>query len=106
MAASEEKASNGASTADTKCPVHHGEKEARASTAKVGLQARPKKSDGGGLLAQIKTLRALSKRPVPTANGDGTYSKTLVRPKLRQDLSRIGINGEEPSQGYLVDERD
>lgn len=92
MAASEEKVSNGASASDAKSPVNHGEKPAPPA-AKSGSRGYPKKSDGGGLLAQFKLLRQLSKRPVPTANGDGTYSKTLVRPKLRQDLGRIGING-------------
>lgn len=92
MAASE-KASNGASASDSKCPVNHPEKPAPPSATKSGSRGHPKKSDGGGMLAQFKALRQMSKRPVPTANGDGTYSKTIVRPKLRQDLSRIGING-------------
>ena len=88
MAASD-KISNGARTSDSKCPINHA--DAQAPAAKSPSKAPPKSSPG--LLAQLKILRQMSKRPLPTANGDGTYSKKLVRPKFRQDLSRIGING-------------
>ena len=79
---------NGASNASASesCPVNH-----EKAVAPAPKQLRPKKD--AGLLAQFKMLRQLSKRPVPTANGDGTYSKVVVRTKLRQDLSRIGMNG-------------
>lgn len=88
MAASD-KFSNGAGTSESKCPASHADEA--APEAKSYSKTTPKSSPG--LLAQFKILRELSSRPLPTANGDGTYSKKLVRPKLRQDLSRIGING-------------
>ena len=78
-------ASNGASASEL-CPVSH-----EKAVAPVRKQLRPRKD--AGLLAQFKFLRQMSKRPVPTANGDGRYSKVVVKTKLRQDLSRIGMNG-------------
>ena len=86
-------ASNGSGAPEAKCPVNHSEKAVSSSHSKSSSGA-PKESKGDGMLAKLKTLRQMSKRPVPTAYGDGTYPKTLVRPKLRDDLSRIGMNGE------------
>ncbi|SPN99237.1 related to linoleate diol synthase [Cephalotrichum gorgonifer] len=83
-------AANGADTPDTKCHVGH-ENSIPVSAAKGAPKATPKTKKGGSLLAQVKLLRQLSKRPVPTAYGDGRYPQTVVRPKLRDDLSRIGI---------------
>lgn len=87
-------ASNGSGAPDAKCPVNHNAKPVPALPTKSSSRA-PKESGGGGMLAQLKTLRQMSKRPVPTAYGDGTYPKTLVRPKLRNDLSSIGLNGKD-----------
>ena len=94
MASSNGKVSNGAGpSTDSNCPINHAEKQSSSPEVKTGSLAPPKRSSVG-LMAQLKLLRQMSKRPVPTANGDGTYSQTLVRPKLRSDLSRIGMNGE------------
>lgn len=96
-------ASNGAAAPEAKCPINHSE-NAASSPAKSSAKAPKEKSEG--MLAKLKTLRQMSKRPVPTAYGDGTYPTTLVRPKLRDDLSRIGMNGEFLSHcmsaGYLI----
>ena len=86
-------ASNGSGAPEAKCPVNHSEKAVSSKPAKSSSSA-PKEDKSEGMLAKLKTLRQMSKRPVPTAYGDGTYPKTLVRPKLRDDLSRIGMNGE------------
>lgn len=88
MAASH-KISNGAGPSESKYPISPS--DAPAPAAKSYSKASPKSSPG--LLAQFKILRELSQRPLPTANGDGTYSKKLVRPGFRQDLTRIGMNG-------------
>lgn len=88
MAASDN-ISNGAGMSDSKCPVNHADRPAPAS--KPSSMTPPRK--GPGLLAHFKVLRRMSKRALPTANADGTYTKTLVRPKFRQDLSRIGKEG-------------
>ena len=99
MAASPEKnASNGAKlpngprVSNMECPANHH--KFTPPTINQHPQLPPnRKGDGGGVLAQMRLLRKLSKRPVPTEYGDGTYPKAITRPKLRDDLSRIGVKG-------------
>lgn len=86
-------APNGSGAPDAKCPVDHGAKSVSSASAKSSARA-PKRSNDEGMLAKIKALRQMSKRPLPTAYGDGTYPQTLVRPTLRDDIGRIGMEGE------------
>ncbi len=90
---------NGANGA--KCPVQHnghgqanGHKSMPTSPTDggpVAPLAKPKKEPG--FFASLSALKQLSKRPLPTAMGDGTYPQTVTRPKLRQDLRTISIKG-------------
>ena len=93
---------NGANGANgAKCPIQHngyGQANGHKSTptastdgGPVGPLAKPKKEPG--FFASLSALKQLSKRPLPTAMGDGTYPQTATRPKLRQDLRTISIKG-------------
>ncbi|KAM5345930.1 hypothetical protein ACJ41O_011791 [Fusarium nematophilum] len=47
---------------------------------------KPKEKKKEGAIASFKKLRVLSKRPLPTEMGDGSYRVVVNRPGLKQDL--------------------
>jgi hypothetical protein len=53
----------------------------------------PKKKKEDGFFKKRALTKALSKRPLPTAFGDGTYPSTEERPKLSADLATINKKG-------------
>lgn len=48
----------------------------------------------GSILGNFLKLRSLSKRPLPTEMGDGTYRQVVQRPGLRADLATVSLAGE------------
>lgn len=58
---------------------------------KAAGQSNQKKE---GALKSFKKLRVLSKRPLPTEMGDGSYRTVVNRPRLKEDLRRLKIKGE------------
>lgn len=72
---------------------------------KAAGQSNQKKE---GALKSFKKLRVLSKRPLPTEMGDGSYRTVVNRPRLKEDLRRLKIKGEfcVPEVGVVLLMRD
>ncbi|RSL65910.1 hypothetical protein CEP54_004049 [Fusarium duplospermum] len=69
----------------------HSQEKAPAppkSQPKAAGQSNQKKE---GALKSFKKLRVLSKRPLPTEMGDGSYRTVVNRPRLKEDLRRLKI---------------
>ncbi|KAI1389341.1 linoleate diol synthase [Hypoxylon trugodes] len=69
-------------------------KSSKSSSSSIhrGKQETPPRADREGVsavFAQFGQLLQASRRPLPTQNGDGTYTTTVQRPGFRNDLKHI-----------------
>ncbi|KAI9147556.1 Linoleate 10R-lipoxygenase [Paramyrothecium foliicola] len=60
------------------------------SSHKIGSTAGSS-SGSGSLISNLRQLRTLSKRPLPTEMGDGTYRKVDKRPGILADLRSVSL---------------
>src|SRR5690349_3459439 len=49
----------------------------------------PNKGTKGGMIAQYRKLKLVSKRPLPTVHGDGSYPTTVTRPGAMANIKAL-----------------
>lgn len=53
-----------------------------------------REGENGGMWAQYKAMREVSKRPLPKEHGDGTYPKVQNRPSAMDNIRALQKRGE------------
>jgi hypothetical protein len=54
----------------------------------------PYQDTQGGIISQYLKLRQVSKRPLPTVHGDGSYPKDTTRPTASANIKALQKRGE------------